>query len=110
MLRPVYLLIFTQFPNHPFQHLVCLLHLSISLGMIRQSSHFLNVQELTQLTADIALKVGSWVTQEFGWCSEDQDVSLPQKLSNRFCGLIRSHICHNVSHEVVTKDQDVHYV
>ena len=34
ILRPVCLMIFTQFPNHPHQHLMDLLHLSIGLGVV----------------------------------------------------------------------------
>ena len=110
MLRPVCLPIFTQFPNHLHQCLVGLLHLSISLGVVRQSSCLSNDHELTQLTDNVAVKVGSSVTQELGWCSEDQDVSLPQESGNSFCGPIQSHIHHNVSCEVVTKDQNIHYM
>ena len=43
------------------------------------------------------------VTQELGQRSEDQGVPLPHKFSNRFCSVIRSHICHNVFCEVVRK-------
>ena len=110
MLRPVCLLIFTLFPNCPHQHLLGLLYLSISLGVIGQNSCLLNAHELTQLTYDVAFKVGSSVTQELGWGSEDQDISLPQKSSNSFCSLIWSHICHDMPHKVVTKDQNIHYV
>ena len=68
--------------------------------------HLANAHELTQLADDVALKGCSLVTQELGQCSEDQDIALPQKFSKNFCCLTRSHICHNMSHEVVTKDQN----
>ena len=110
MLRPVCLLILTQFPNHPHQCLMDSFHLSIGLGVVWQSSHLPTIHELAQLTDDVALKGGSSVTQELGWCFKDYDVALPQKFSNSFCHLIRGHICHNVSCEVVTKDQNIHYM
>ena len=110
MLKPVCLLVFTQFSNHLHQCLVGSLHLSVSLGVVRQGSCLPNACELTQFADDVALKVGSSVTQELGWCSEDQDVSLPEKFSNSFCHLIRSHIHHSVSFEVVTKDQNINYM
>ena len=84
MLMPVCLPIFTQFPNHPHQHLVGLLHMFIGLGVVQQSSHLPNANELAQLTDDVALKGGPSVTQDLGWCSEDQDGALPQKFSNSF--------------------------
>ena len=71
MLRPVCLLIFTQFPNHPHQHLVGSLHLSIGLGVVWQSSHLPNNHKLTQLTDDVALKGRPSVTQELNQCSKD---------------------------------------
>ena len=71
MIRLVCLLIFTQFPNHPHQHSVGSLHLSIGLGVVWQSSHLPNAHELTQLTDAAALKGGPSVTQELGQCSED---------------------------------------
>ena len=71
MLRPICLPIVTQFPNHPHQHLMGSLHLSIGLRVVLQSSCLPNAYELTQLTDDIALKGGSSVTQELGWCSKD---------------------------------------
>ena len=109
MLRPVCLLILTQFCNHLYQHLMDSLHLSIGLGVVWHSC-LPNAHELTQLTDDVALKGGSSVTQELGQCFEDQDVALPLKFSNSFCHLVRSHICHNMSHEVVKKDQKIHYM
>ena len=71
MLGPVSLLILTQFPNHLHQCLMDLFHLSISLGLVWQSSCLPNTHELTQLADDVALKGGSSVTQELGWCLED---------------------------------------
>ena len=56
MLRPVCLLIFTQFPNHLHQCLMDSLHMSNGLGLVWQSSHLPNAYELTQLTDDGALK------------------------------------------------------
>ena len=84
MYRPVCPPICTQFSNHLHQHLESSLHLSVSLGMVWQSSHLPNAHELTQFADDVALNVGSSVTQELGQCSKDQDVSLPQKLSKSF--------------------------
>ena len=71
MLRPVCILIFTQFPSHLHQHLMGLLHLSIGLGVVWQSSYLPNAHELTQLTDDVALKGGPSITQEPGCCSKD---------------------------------------
>ena len=62
------------------------------------------------LSDDVAFKVGSSVTQEHGWCSKDQDISLPQKLSKGLCSLNRNHICQDMFHKVVTKDQNVHHI
>ena len=42
--------------------------------------------------------------------SEDWDVSLPQRLGDRFCSLIGGHVHHNVLHKVVTKDQKAPHV
>ena len=87
-----------------------LFYLSVGLGMVRQSPNLLYAHQLTKLSDDVAFKVGSLITYELGWGSEDQDVSLPQELSNSFCCLIRGHICHNVFCKVVTKDQQVHHI
>ena len=76
MFRPVCLLFFTQFATHQQQCLMGSLYLSISLGVIRQSSCLSNAHELTQFTDN--------VTQEHGQCCKDQDVFLPQESSNSF--------------------------
>ena len=78
--------------------------------MVRWSPSLLYAHKLTKLSEDVAFKFGSLVTQELGQDSEDQDVTLPQKLSNSFCSLIKGHICHNMFHKVVTKDQNIHLV
>ena len=85
------------------QHLVSLSHLPIGLSMVRWHPNCPYAHKLTKLSDDVAFKVGSSVTQELGQCSEDWDISLPQKLSNSFCNLIRGHICHNMFCKVFTK-------
>ena len=108
---PVSLLIPTQFPNHLHQHLMDMFHLLIDLGGgVWQTSHLLNAHAPAQLADDVVLKVGSSVTWELGWCSKDQDLALPQKFSNSCCHLTMSHICHDMSPEVVAEDQTIHYM
>ena len=52
--------------------------------MVRQSSNLPYACKLAKLSDDFFFKVGSSVTREHGQGSEDQDINLPQKLSNSF--------------------------
>ena len=110
MLWPVCLLVLTYFPYHVHQHLVSSFHLSIGLSMVRWNPNLPDGHRLGKLSDDVSFKVGSSVTQKLGRCSEDGDKSLPQKLSNSLHSLIRGHICHDMFHKVVTKDQNVNHV
>ena len=85
-------------------------YLSIGSGMVRESPNLPYAYKLTKLSDDVAFKVGPLITQELGWGSEDQDISLPQELSNSFHCLIGGHICHNVFCKVVAKTQQVHHI
>ena len=103
MLWPVCLLVPTQFFYHVHQCLVSSFHLFIGLSMVRQSSNLPYCCQLTQLSDDVAFKVGSSITQEPGQGSKDWDVTLLQKLSKSFCSLVQGHIHHNMLHKVITK-------
>ena len=74
------------------QHLVNSFNLFLGLSMVSWSPNILYAYEFTQFLYDVALKIGSPITQELGQCSKDQDASLPQKLSNSLCSLIRGHM------------------
>ena len=78
--------------------------------MIRWSPDLRYAYKLAKLSDDVDFKDGSSITQELGWCSKDQDISLPPKLSNSLCSLIRGNICHNVFCKMVKKDQVVHHI
>ena len=103
MLWPVCLPVFTQFPYHAHQCLVSLFHLSIGLSMVQQSPNLPYAHKLAKFSDNVAFKIGHSVAEELGWCSEDWDVTLPQKLSNSFCSLIRGHICYDMFCKVVEK-------
>ena len=66
--------------------------------------------KLTKVSDNTAFTVGSLVTQELAWGSEDQDVTLPQKLSKSFCSLSGGHVCHNVLCKVVITDQNIQHI
>ena len=78
--------------------------------MVRQSPYLPYAHKLTKLSDDVALKADSFITLQCGCCSKDWDVTLPQTLSNSPCSLIGGHVCHNMFHKVVTKDQNVNLV
>ena len=61
-----------------------LFYLFTDLGMVRWSPNLPYAHKLTKLSDDVAFEVGPSITLELGQCSKDQDVSLPQKLSNSF--------------------------
>ena len=65
---------------------------------------------LAKLSDGVAFKVGPSITQELGQCSEDREVTLPQKLINSLHSLIRGHVCHDVLHKMVAKDQKAHHM
>ena len=110
MLYPICLPIPIQFSYHVHQQLVSSFHLSIGLNTVRQSPNLLYAHKLTKLSNNVAYKVGSLVTQELHWGSEDKDVTLPQKLSNSFYSLIRGHIHYDVFSKVSAKDQTIQHV
>ena len=103
MLWPVLLPILTKFPYVVHQCLVSLIYLAIGLSMVRWSPNLPYAHKLTKLSDDTAFKVGPLVTQELGWCTEDQDVILPQKLSNSFHSLMRGHVCYDMFCKMVTQ-------
>ena len=84
-------------------------YLSIGLGMVRWGPFLSYAYKLTMLSDDVAFEVGPSIIQELGWCSKNQNVSLPQVHSNSSHCLIGGHICHNVFCKVVTKHQQVHH-
>ena len=85
-------------------------NLSIGLGMVSWSPNLPYAHELTQLFDDISFELDTLITQELGQGSEDQDVSLPQKLSKSLSSLIRGHASHDMFHKMITKDQNADHV
>ena len=55
-------------------------------------------------------KLAHWSLRSLASAPKIKMYPFPQKFSNSFYGLISSHICYNVSCEVVTKDQNIHCV
>ena len=66
-----------------------LFYLAIGLRLVRWSPNLPYAHKCTKLSDVVAFKVGHSVVQELDWCSEDWDITLPQKLSNSFHSLIR---------------------
>ena len=85
-------------------------YLAIGLSIVRWIPNLPYAHKLTKLSDDIAFKVGPSVTEDFGWCSKDQDLTLPQKLGNSFDSFTGCHICHDMFLKMVAKDQKVHHI
>ena len=86
------------------------MYLAIGLSIVRCSPNLLYAYKLTKLSEDVAFIAGPSVTQERGWCSEDQDLILPQKLSNNFHSLIGGPVYHDMFLKMATTDQTVYHI
>ena len=104
---PVSLFVFAPLPDHSHYGLVWSLNQPISLWVVRHGLQFPHAEDLAHFIDDTAHEVSTPVTQEPGWDSKDQDVTLIQELGNGFGCLIRGHICQYMLHEVVLEYQDV---
>ena len=85
---PVSLFVFTQLPDHSHYSLVQSLHQPISLQVVKHDWQFIHAEDLAHFVNNTTDKVSTNVTQEPGWGSKDQDVTLIQVLGNGFGSLI----------------------
>ena len=108
MTWPIGFFIFSQLPNHPHDSLKGPLYQPIHLGVIGHGLQLLHTKEFAHLTNNVAHEVHTMITQEPGWSSKDQDVTLVQKLGNSLCSLIGGHVHHNMFCEMVLEHQDIH--
>ena len=107
MYWPVGFFVFSQLPDHSHNGLIWSLYQPICFWVVQCGPQFLHTEELTHLINDAAHEVITPITQESGWGSEDQDVTLIQELGDCFSCLTGGHICHNALHEMVLEYQDI---
>ena len=104
---PVGFLIFSQLPNHVYNHLVQSLYQAIGLWVVGHGPQSFDAKDIAHFLNHTTSEASTPITQKPGWDPEDRDVTPIQKFSNGFCSLIRGHICQHVFHEVVLENQDI---
>ena len=85
---PVSFLMFSQLPNHVYNHLVQSLYQTICLWVVEHGPHSFDAKDLPHFLNHTTCEASTSITQEPGWGPKDRDVTSVQKFSNGFCCLI----------------------
>ena len=104
---PVSFLIFSQLPNHAYNHLVQSLYQAIGLWVVGHGLQSFDAKDLAHFLNHTTSEASTPITQKPVQGPEDRNVTSIQKFSNSLWSLIRGHICQYVFHEVVLENQDV---
>ena len=101
------LFVLLQLTNHPNDHLIHPLCLTISLSMVRQSSELLYPIQFTEVCNQVACKGLPLITDKVGRCPEQAKITIPQHFSSGASHLIFNNISNNIFRKVVLHD---HYI
>ena len=104
---PVGFLIFSQLPDHAYNHLMQSLYQAIGLWVVGHGLQLFDTKDLAHFLNHTTSEASTPITQKPGQGPKDRDVTLIQKFSDSFCSLIRGHVCQHVFCEVVLENQDV---
>ena len=107
MFGPLFFILILQFSNHVPLGLVCLLHLSIPVRVVR-CCHSLTYSKLsTQLGYDLTGKTLTLVSYNLLWGTKYGDEPLIETLHDCKCLLVLSDICPHISSEVIHYHKDI---